>query len=73
MDSHSRSLLKAISYRFFGSLVTALIFLVLTGNVKVSAGAGVLDCISKVILYFLHERIWAHIHLGRQHPPVKPQ
>lgn len=69
MDSHSRSLAKAVSYRAFGSLVTALIFLALTGNARISVGAGVLDCISKIALYFVHERIWAHIRVGRPKAP----
>ena len=69
MESHSRSIAKAISYRIFGSLSTALIFYVLIGDVKLALGAGVLDTVVKVLLYFLHERMWNHIDFGRAKPP----
>jgi adenylylsulfate kinase len=69
MESHSRSIAKAISYRIFGSLSTALIFYVLIGDVKLALGAGVLDTVVKVMLYFLHERMWNHIDFGRAKPP----
>jgi uncharacterized membrane protein len=69
MDSSSRSLAKAVSYRVLGSAVTALIVLVFSGSLKVSLGVGALDMISKIALYFLHERLWNHIPYGRPKPP----
>lgn len=69
MDSHTRSLAKAISYRLLGSLATAFIFFVLTGKIGLSVGAGALDMIVKLALYFIHERIWNHIGFGRAKPP----
>jgi uncharacterized membrane protein len=69
MESHVRSIAKAISYRVLGSMATALVFLLLTGDWKLSAGAGVLDSVLKIGLYFLHERIWNHIRFGKQPPP----
>ena len=69
MDSHTRSIAKAISYRVLGSLTTALVFLILTDNWKLSASAGVIDSVLKIGLYFLHERVWNHIRFGKQSPP----
>ena len=69
MDSQSRSLAKSLSYRLFGSTFTALIIYLLTGNLKVSAGAGLLDSVIKVGLYFVHERIWERVPFGRPKPP----
>jgi uncharacterized membrane protein len=65
MDSHTRSLAKAISYRLLGSVSTALIFYALTGKANLALGAGGLDIVVKLALYFLHERIWNHISFGR--------
>ena len=70
MESNSRSLAKAISYRLLGSTGTALVVLLLSGNLKISLGAGALDMIVKIALYFLHERIWNHITYGR---PKRPE
>jgi len=69
MDSHTRSIAKAVSYRILGSSVTALIFFVLTGKGKLSLGAGALDVILKIAAYFVHERIWDRIQFGRSKPP----
>jgi uncharacterized membrane protein len=70
MDSSSRSLAKAVSYRVLGSAVTALIVLVFSGSLKVSLGVGALDMLSKIALYFLHERLWNYIPYGR---PKRPE
>ena len=69
MESHSRSLAKAVSYRLLGSACTGLIFFVLSGQMMLSLGASVLDMVVKIGLYFLHERLWNHISFGRAKPP----
>jgi uncharacterized membrane protein len=69
MDSQARSLAKAVSYRVLGSAVTALIVLLFSGSLKISLGVGALDMLSKIALYFLHERLWNYIPYGRPKPP----
>jgi adenylylsulfate kinase len=69
MESNSRSIAKAISYRLLGSLSTALMVYVFSGSVKASVGVGALDVVVKMALYYLHERLWNHITYGRQRPP----
>lgn len=69
METHVRSLAKAISYRVLGSLSTAGIFFLFTGKVTTAVGAGAIDMIVKIGLYFLHERLWNHIDFGRPKPP----
>jgi uncharacterized membrane protein len=70
MDTNSRSIAKAVSYRFLGSICTALIVLIFSGDIKISAGVGALDMFAKIGLYFLHERLWNHISYGRQKAPA---
>jgi adenylylsulfate kinase len=69
MDTHARSIAKAVSYRLLGSTATALIFFALSGQATLSVGAGALDMVAKIGLYFLHERLWNHIEFGRPKPP----
>ena len=69
MESHTRSLAKAVSYRLLGSAATALIVLGFTGKPAISVGVGALDMVVKIGLYFLHERLWNHISFGRPKPP----
>jgi uncharacterized membrane protein len=69
LESNSRSIAKAISYRLLGSMVTGLIVYFFSGDAKISAGVGAIDVVAKIGLYFLHERMWNYISFGRQRPP----
>jgi uncharacterized membrane protein len=69
MESNTRSIAKAVSYRILGSMSTAILVFVFSGNLRVSVGVGALDMIVKIALYYLHERMWNHISFGRQRPP----
>jgi len=69
LETNARSIAKAISYRVLGSTSTAFIVYVLMHNAKVALGAGVLDSLVKIGIYFIHERIWNHIDFGRPKPP----
>jgi uncharacterized membrane protein len=76
-DTHLRSLLKAVSWRCVGTLDTfcvSLVVLTFTGVTKgdtlsalqVSGGIAGVEVITKIILYYLHERAWMRIRLGRK-------
>jgi uncharacterized membrane protein len=69
MESNTRSIAKAISYRILGSISTALIVFAFSRNATVSLGVGLADMVTKIALYYLHERLWNHISFGRQKPP----
>jgi uncharacterized membrane protein len=65
LESHKRSIAKAASYRFFGSLLTGLIAYAFSGAWDV----GFFDAVAKMAAYFLHERVWARIKWGAPKPP----
>lgn len=69
MDSNARSIVKAVSYRVFGSLSTAGIFYALNRDLSLAFIGGSLDAVVKIGLYFLHERLWNKINYGRPKPP----
>ncbi len=69
MDSHARSIAKALTYRVLGSLSTGGVAYYFTGNWKTSAGVAAADSVVKLTLYFLHERLWNYIPYGRPKPP----
>jgi uncharacterized membrane protein len=68
MESHARSIAKTLSYRIIGSCVTAAICFAVSGKLALSVGAGALDMVLKLGIYFLHERMWNHIAYGRKQP-----
>lgn len=69
MESHTRSIAKAVSYRILGSSVTGLILFVLTGKGGLSIIGSAMDMVLKIAAYFVHERIWDKIAFGRPKPP----
>lgn len=60
-----RSVAKAISWRVIGTLDTLLISYLLTGKVVLAASIASIDFITKMFLYFFHERLWNKINWGK--------
>jgi uncharacterized membrane protein len=69
MESVRRSVAKAISWRVFASFTTASIAWALTGRLTLAWKIGLLDGLTKLVLYILHERIWARSKYGIPKPP----
>jgi adenylylsulfate kinase len=65
-ESNTRSLVKSISWRVMGTLVTAFLVWLFTRRLTLAAGAGALDAVSKIALFYLHERVWDRVRLGRR-------
>lgn len=66
-ETHTRSVLKALSWRTLGTLDTFAISWLLTGRVEIAGSIAGLEIITKIAWYYLHERIWAIIPWGRRH------
>jgi len=60
-----RSVAKAVSWRVIGTLDTLLISYILTGEVAIAASIASIDFITKMFLYFFHERLWNKINWGK--------
>ncbi|NVO01352.1 MAG: DUF2061 domain-containing protein [Bacteroidetes bacterium] len=63
--AHLRSLAKGISWRFFGSIDTIFISFIYSGNPLGSIKLGTSELLTKVALFYIHERVWALINWGR--------
>lgn len=57
-EEHYRSIIKGISWRFFGTLDTIIIATFITGDYSKALKIGATELVTKVILYYFHERIW---------------
>jgi len=64
-DRPIRSLAKALSWRVTGSLDTILLSWFFIGDWSVAAAIGLTEVVTKMILFYGHERIWNRIPLGR--------
>lgn len=60
-----RSIAKTVSWRIVGTLDTIGISWLLTGDVETALAIGSVELVTKMILYFGHERLWNKINFGR--------
>ena len=69
MESHIRSIVKAVTWRIGGTLVTFVVALVLTKKLELSIQIGLVDTILKIGVFYGHERLWNKINFGREKKP----
>jgi len=63
-DTHGQSLVKAISWRLLGSIDTFLLSWFFTSSVKAAGAIAFTEVLTKMILYYLHERAWSNFSWG---------
>jgi uncharacterized membrane protein len=79
--ARSRSAAKAVTWRIFGSLDTAILsFLVpMLFHVSMKSSAGIalsiaaFETVTKIILFYLHERAWARVPWGRADKEIEAE
>jgi len=64
-ETRARSIVKALSWRVFATLITTGVVYAMTGRIDNALEIGVVDTLVKLGLYFGHERAWARINYGR--------
>lgn len=70
MESHSRSLAKAMSWRLVAFVITVTVAFFLSDNVAVALSIGFSDSLIKIGAYYLHERAWLSVRFGRKREDV---
>ncbi|WP_339893135.1 DUF2061 domain-containing protein [uncultured Algibacter sp.] len=60
-----RSVVKSLSWRTIGTLDTILISWVITGKLDLAFSIGGIELVTKMFLYFFHERLWNSIKWGK--------
>ena len=68
LESKRRSILKAVSWRFWATITTAILVYIFTGKIEIAAAIGGLEVILKLLLYFVHERAWNNVNYGKKEP-----
>jgi uncharacterized membrane protein len=63
-NSSKRHVFKTISWRFIGSLDTFVLATVISGNPFTGLKIGAAEVITKMALYYLHERLWYLFDFG---------
>ncbi len=62
--SRRRSLLKAVSWRVSGSIATMAAVWFITHEWQLSLAFGSLEAAAKVLLFYVHERLWERVGGG---------
>ena len=70
-EGHTRSIIKAMSWRFSGAFFTVLIVFIFTKKITLSLGVGCVELLVKGVLYYLHERVWNKISWGKPKHPLE--
>lgn len=60
-----RSIAKALSWRIVGTLDTLVVSYFVTGKILLAASIASVDFLTKLVLYFFHERVWNKIKWGK--------
>ena len=69
MDSHSRTVVKSLSWRVVATAITFIVAFILTGEFAMAAEIGLLDTFIKLFAYYFHERGWNRVPYGRHREP----
>ena len=63
-NARVRHILKTFTWRFIGTVDTIILAWVISGSAETGLSIGGLELVTKMILYYLHERAWYKIKFG---------
>ncbi len=69
VETHYRSIVKTVSWRTGGTIVTCLVAWIFTGSFNLATQIGILDTLIKFGAFYLHERLWNRLNFGKLKPP----
>jgi uncharacterized membrane protein len=64
-ESYKRSVAKAVSWRITGTLDTFIISWLITGELILAGAIAFTEIVTKVVLYWMHERAWNRVNWGK--------
>ena len=65
-EGHGRSFAKAVSWRTVGTIDTFIISFFVTGKISLAGTIAAVEVVTKILIYYLHERVWAAIPWGHR-------
>jgi len=65
-ESRARTIAKTISWRILATFTTTALVWLFTHEITLAATVGGLEAVSKLVLYYAHERGWDHVRFGRR-------
>lgn len=65
-ETNIRTIAKGFSWRFFATATTIVIVYLFFGRLDLAIAAGILETVSKVLLYYVHDKTWQRIRWGKK-------
>ena len=62
--SHKRHIFKTLTWRLIGTIDTILLGWLISGDATIGLSVGGAELFTKMLLYYLHERVWYKIPFG---------
>jgi adenylylsulfate kinase len=69
METHARSIAKALTWRVGGLVLTVAVAWIITRRADIAASIGLADTAVKLAAFYIHERVWLKIRFGQQKTP----
>ncbi|HWB62728.1 MAG TPA: DUF2061 domain-containing protein, partial [Chitinophagales bacterium] len=63
-EDHLRSVVKGASWRIVGTIDTIFLSFLFTGQIGKALSIGGVELFTKIILFYLHERVWLRLKFG---------
>lgn len=70
--THARAIAKAVTWRGIGSFDTFVLGWLITGNAVIGGSIAVLELVTKMVLYYAHERAWSRVTWGVKDATPEP-
>jgi adenylylsulfate kinase len=70
IEQKRRSIIKTISWRIWATITTIALIFLFIGELQIAAVIGGFEIVLKMVLYFIHERLWVKIKFGKKE--IKP-
>ncbi|MBU2938050.1 DUF2061 domain-containing protein [Lacinutrix sp. C3R15] len=64
LESRKRHIAKTVTWRFIGTMDTMLLAWLISGDPLTGLKIGFAEVVTKMLLYYLHERVWYKINFG---------
>ena len=64
IESRKRHLAKTFTWRTIGTLDTMILAWIISGNPLMGLQIGLIEVLTKMVLYYLHERMWYKVNFG---------
>ena len=65
-ETNIRSFAKGFSWRIVATITTIIIVYLFFGRLDLAIAAGAIEWISKIFLFWIHERVWLKIRWGKK-------